>query len=138
MEQRQFGDSDLSCSAVGFGTWEMGTTQYGDIDIQDAVRAVEMAVDLGITLFDTAEVYGPYTSEELLARGLGARRKDGVRVTKVGVVYHDDGRTGNAAVAGRSAAPDPLMAARRSVRGRAELSLALVEITIWPFRRLLR
>ena len=38
----------------------------------------------------------------------------------------------------RSAAPEPLMAARRSVRGRAELSLALVEITIWPFRRLLR
>tara|TARA_B100000519_G_scaffold190640_1_gene190301 strand:+ start:223 stop:1224 length:1002 start_codon:yes stop_codon:yes gene_type:complete len=104
MEERQFGDSDLRCSAVGFGTWEMGTTQYGDIDIQHAVRAVEMAVDHGITLFDTAEVYGPNTSEELLARGLGNRRKDVALVTKVGFVYHE-GKTGNAAVAGRSAAP---------------------------------
>ena len=62
MEHRNFGNTDLSCSAVGFGTWEMGTTQYGEIDIQDAVRAVQMAVDHGITLFDTAEVYGPFTS----------------------------------------------------------------------------
>lgn len=76
MEQRNFGDTDLKCSAVGFGTWEMGATQYGDIDITEAVRTVEMAVDHGITLFDTAEVYGPFTSEELLARGLGARRTD--------------------------------------------------------------
>ena len=72
MEQRKFGSTDLQSSAVGFGTWEMGTTQYGDIDIKQAVRAVEMAVDHGITLFDTAEVYGPFTSEELLARGLRA------------------------------------------------------------------
>ena len=104
MEHRQFGDSDLNCSAVGFGTWEMGTTQYGDIDVSDAVRAVEMAIDHGITLFDTAEVYGPYTSEELLARGLGRRRNDVVLVTKVGFTYDDDGgKQGNAAVTGRDA-----------------------------------
>ena len=62
MEHRNFGNTDLSCSVVGFGTWEMGGTQYGDIDLKAAVRAVEMAVDHGITLFDTAEVYGPFTS----------------------------------------------------------------------------
>ena len=76
MEQRVFGNTDLTCSAIGFGTWEMGATQYGDINIEDAVRAVQMAIDHGITLYDTAEVYGPNTSEELLARGLGKRRKD--------------------------------------------------------------
>ena len=104
MEHRTFGNTDLSCSALGFGTWEMGTTQYGEIDIQDAVRAVQMAIDHGITLFDTAEVYGPFTSEELLARGLGDRRKDVIVVTKVGYLYHDDPDVrGNAAVAGRSA-----------------------------------
>ena len=103
MEKRNFGNTDLSCSAVGFGTWEMGTTQYGEIDIQDAVRAVQMAVDHGITLFDTAEVYGPYTSEELLAKGLGNRRKDVVVVTKVGFTYHDDqALRGNAAISGLS------------------------------------
>ena len=104
MEQRTFGSTDLTCSAIGFGTWELGTTQYGDIDIDEAVRAVHMAIDQGITLFDTAEVYGPYTSEELLARGLGNRRKDIVLVTKVGFVYHDDPEIrGDAAIAGRDA-----------------------------------
>ncbi len=104
MEQRTFGSTDLTCSAIGFGTWEMGTTQYGEIDIADAVRAVQMAIDYGITLFDTAEVYGPFTSEELLARGLGSRRKDIVLVTKVGFAYHDDRDIrGNDAVAGRDA-----------------------------------
>ena len=84
METRTFGDSDLRCSAVGFGTWEMSTTQYGAIDVDDASRAVGEAIDRGITLFDTAEVYGPYHSEELLCRALGPRRKDVVLVSKVG------------------------------------------------------
>ena len=104
MEARSFGSSDLTCSAVGFGTWEMGTTQYGEIDRAEAVRAVRMAIDYGITLFDTAEVYGPFTSEELLARGLGDRRQDVAVVTKVGFALHDDLTIrGDAAVAGRDA-----------------------------------
>ena len=106
MEQRSFGNSDLSCSALGFGTWEMGTTQYGKIDVAEAVRAVQMAVDHGITLFDTAEVYGPFTSEELLARGLGNRRQDVAVVTKVGFIFHDDPTIrGDVAIAGRDASP---------------------------------
>jgi aryl-alcohol dehydrogenase-like predicted oxidoreductase len=84
MEQRTFGDTDLSCSVLGFGTWEMSTTQYGEIDVGDASRAVNAAIDRGITLFDTAEVYGPYHSEEILAKALGSRRKEIVLVTKVG------------------------------------------------------
>ena len=104
MEQRSFGNTDLTCSAIGFGTWELGTTQYGEIDIDEAVRAVRMAIDHGITLFDTAEVYGPFTSEELLARGLGQRRKDIVLVTKVGFVFHDDPTiVGDAAIVARNA-----------------------------------
>ncbi len=104
MEQRTFGNTDLTCSAIGFGTWEMGTTQYGEIDINDAVRAVQMAIDHGITLFDTAEVYGPFTSEELLARGLGERRQEVVVVTKVGFLFHDDPSVvGNDAIVGRDA-----------------------------------
>ena len=104
MEQRTFGNTDLACSALGFGTWELGTTQYGDIDVDEAVRAVHMAIDHGVTLFDTAEVYGPYTSEELLARGLGQRRKDIVLVTKVGFVISDDPAVrGDEAIIGRDA-----------------------------------
>ena len=82
----------------------MGTTQYGEIDVDEAVRAVQMAIDEGITLFDTAEAYGPYTSEELLARGLGKRRQDVVVVTKVGIAFHDDPTIrGNAAIIGKDA-----------------------------------
>ena len=104
MEERRFGNTDLTCSALGFGTWELGTTQYGEIDVDEAVRAVHMAIDNGVTLFDTAEVYGPYTSEELLARGLGERRKDIVLVTKVGFVISDDPAVrGDAAIVGRDA-----------------------------------
>ena len=90
MEHRNFGNTDLSSSVIGFGTWEMGGTTYGDIDTREAARAVEMAIDHGITLFDTAEVYGPFASEELLARGLGTRRQEVVVVTKVGFSYKDD------------------------------------------------
>ena len=104
MEYRTYGNTDLTSSAIGFGTWEMSTTQYGEIDIQDAIRAVQMAIDYGITLFDTAEAYGPYTSEELLARALGDRRKDVVVVTKVGFLYGDEPTTtGNEAIIGRDA-----------------------------------
>ena len=90
MEQRRFGDSDLACSALGFGTWELSTNQYGEIDVGEAQRAAQEAIDHGITLFDTAEAYGPYHSEELLAKALGARRKDVVLVTKVGFKYDGD------------------------------------------------
>ncbi|MEZ4861590.1 MAG: aldo/keto reductase [Caldilineaceae bacterium] len=90
MEQRRFGNTDLVCSAVGFGTWEMSTNQYGAIDVGDASQAVNAAIDHGITLFDTAEVYGPYHSEELLAKALGNRRKEIVLVTKVGFVYDEE------------------------------------------------
>lgn len=93
MEQRRFGSTDLTCSALGFGTWEMGTTQYGEIDVKEASEAVGFAIDHGITLFDTAEVYGPFHSEEILGRALGSRRKDVVLVTKVGFVFSEENKT---------------------------------------------
>ena len=81
MEQRQLGDSDLFSSAIGFGTREMSTTMYGAIDVKEASDAVNAAIDYGGTLFDTAEVYGPYHSEILLAKALGDKRKDIVLVS---------------------------------------------------------
>ena len=58
MEQRRMGNSSIVCSTVGFGTWEMGKTQYGHIDENEAMEAIRFALDNGITLFDTAEAYG--------------------------------------------------------------------------------
>ncbi|MDH3678647.1 MAG: aldo/keto reductase, partial [Acidimicrobiia bacterium] len=94
MEQRRFGTTDLMTSAIGFGTWEMSTTMYGDIDVDEASRAVNAAIDRGITLFDTAEVYGPFHSEELLAKAIGNRRDEIVLVTKVGFAYDGTKVTG--------------------------------------------
>ena len=92
MEQRLLGDSGLYTSALGFGTWEMSTTMYGHIDVKEASDAVSAAIDHGVTLFDTAEVYGPYHSEELLGKALGNKRNDIVLVSKVGFEYDDDGK----------------------------------------------
>ena len=90
MEQRRFGNTDLTTSPIGFGTWEMSGTMYGDIDAAAASRAVGAAIDRGITLFDTAAVYGPFHSERLLAKALGARRKEVTLVTKVCERLSDD------------------------------------------------
>ena len=133
MEHRTFGDTDLSCSAIGFGTWELGTTQYGEIDVDEAVRAVHMAVDHGITLFDTAEAYGPYTSEELLARGLGKRRKDVVLVTKVVFVYHDDPTIrGNEAIVGRDASAASITAHTEDCLKRLNTDYVDLMLIHWP------
>jgi len=65
---------------------------YGHIDVKEASDAVSAAIDRGVTLFDTAEVYGPYHSEELLGKALGNKRNDIVLVSKVGFEYDDDGK----------------------------------------------
>jgi aryl-alcohol dehydrogenase-like predicted oxidoreductase len=52
MEQRTIGNTDLVYSSIGFGTWEMSTTRYGDIDVDEASGAVNVAIDHGITLFE--------------------------------------------------------------------------------------
>ena len=90
MELRQLGNTDLMTSPIGFGTWEMSTTMYGSINVDAAARAVHAAIDHGINLFDTAEVYGPFHSEELLGKALGTRRRDVILVTKTGFDFDDE------------------------------------------------
>ena len=91
MQYRKMGAADLEVSAIGFGCWEMGGTQYGAVDDGEEAAAVHRGIDLGVTLFDTAAIYGQGYSEVVLGRALGARRKEIVLVTKGGLVW--DGRT---------------------------------------------
>lgn len=86
MELRPFGRTDLRVSPIGFGCWEIAGT-YGAIDEARFVDAVRAALDAGVNCFDTAEAYGMGISEQALGRALGARRKDAIVVTKVGVGY---------------------------------------------------
>jgi aryl-alcohol dehydrogenase-like predicted oxidoreductase len=127
MEQRQFGDSDLVCSALGFGTWEMSTTGYGPIDVAEASAAVGQAIDAGITLFDTAEVYGPYHSEEILGKALGARRKEIVLVTKVGFVHDEANKT-----IGRNASRDWVLARADTCLQRLNTDWIDLLLIHWP------
>ena len=78
-------------SAVGFGCWALGGEGWGeDVDDAEAVGAVGAALDRGITLFDTAPIYGRGVADERLRRGLGARRHDVVIATKVGPRFEGD------------------------------------------------
>jgi len=127
MEQRRFGDSELVSSAIGFGTWALGTTQYGEIDVQEASRAVQAAIDRGITLFDTAEVYGPYHSEEILGKALGDRRKDIVLVTKVGFEIDDE-----ANIVGRNSQRDSVIARTEGCLERLQTDYIDLLLIHWP------
>ncbi|MEV3914235.1 MULTISPECIES: aldo/keto reductase [Streptomyces] len=87
MERRKIGAAALAVGAVGLGCMPMswaysGSRQRGD----ESVRAVHRALDLGSTLLDTADMYGPFTNELLLGRVLKERREDAFVSTKVGLL----------------------------------------------------
>lgn len=127
MEKRRLGKSSLTTSAVGFGTWEMGGTTYGEIDTDEAIAAVHSALDNGITLFDTAAVYGPRHSEILLARALGARRRDIVLVTKVGFHWDDEGN-----VLGKDASRSSVIDSTEACLQRLETDWIDLLLIHWP------
>ncbi len=84
MQKRQLGDSGLEVSALGLGCMGMSFGYGPAMDRQEAIALLRGAVDLGITFFDTAEVYGAYTNEELLGEALSPVRERVVIATKFG------------------------------------------------------
>jgi aryl-alcohol dehydrogenase-like predicted oxidoreductase len=91
MERRKFGDTDLETSAVGFGTWALGSDWWGDHEDPDLLIA--SALDLGITFFDTADTYGQGLNEELVGAGLAktGRPRDSYELsTKFGYVLDSE------------------------------------------------
>jgi aryl-alcohol dehydrogenase-like predicted oxidoreductase len=82
----------LEVGAIGLGCMGM-TFAYttGERDDVESVQVVHRAIDLGVTLIDTSDVYGPYTNEELVGRALRSRRDEVVLATKVGLVIPEDG-----------------------------------------------
>jgi aryl-alcohol dehydrogenase-like predicted oxidoreductase len=89
----------LEVSAVGLGCMSLAS-MYGSTDEADAIATVRRALDAGITLFDTADVYGAGTSERLLGRALAGRREEAVIATKFGIVA-DPADYGRRRVSGR-------------------------------------
>jgi len=103
MKTRKLGN-DLEVSAVGLGCMGMSFA-YGASDENESIRTLNRAVDLGITFFDTAEMYGPYTNEELLGRALKPVRDRVVIATKFGFKL-DPNKSGAAALTGVDSRPE--------------------------------
>ena len=85
MEQRRIGRSDLRVGAIGLGCMGM-TWAYGAGDDAESLAVIHRALELGVTLLDTADVYGPFTNEELVGRAIAGRRDEIVLATKTGFV----------------------------------------------------
>jgi aryl-alcohol dehydrogenase-like predicted oxidoreductase len=84
MEKRKLGSSNLEVSAIGFGCMGLSFGYGPAVDKQEGVKVIRAAVDLGVTFFDTAEVYGPFTNEELVGEALAPMRDRVVIATKFG------------------------------------------------------
>jgi aryl-alcohol dehydrogenase-like predicted oxidoreductase len=101
MESISLGSQGLVVSRQGLGC--MGMSEfYGARDDDESIATIHRALELGLTFFDTADMYGPFTNEVLLGRALGARRDEAIVATKFGNVR------------------DPDNPSRRSINGRPE------------------
>ncbi len=91
MQQRTLGTSGLTVSAIGLGC--MGLSQgYGPVDDEESIRLIHHALDLGVSMFDTAMSYGAGHNEALILRALAGRERDRVQLaSKVGIVRDSDG-----------------------------------------------
>ena len=87
MRYRRFGTSDLECSEIGFGTWALGSTWWGKITRGEGVNLLRRAIDLGVTFFDTGNVYGTGENERIVAEALRGVPRETIRLsTKFGYV----------------------------------------------------
>src|SRR3977135_3350817 len=115
MKKRNLGTQGLVVSQLGLGC--MGMSEfYGPGDDAESVATIHQALDLGITLLDTADVYGPYTNEQLVGEAIADRRDEVVLATKFGIVR------------------DPENPAARGVNGRPEYVLRSCDASLRRLR----
>ena len=98
--KRTLGRSEIEVSALGMGCWAIGgpfwsdetPIGWGDVDDEESIRAIHIALDLGVNLFDTANVYGAGHSERVLARAFDGRRTQVVIATKFNALFDENTR----------------------------------------------
>ena len=114
MQKRKLGNSNLEVSAIGLGCMGMSFGYGPPMDKQEAISLIRTAVERGVTFFDTAEVYGPFTNEELVGEALAPFRGQVVIATKFGFDLEPDG------VAGLAGPEQPAGAHQGGRRGLAQ------------------
>jgi aryl-alcohol dehydrogenase-like predicted oxidoreductase len=92
MDERRLGKSNLEVSAIGLGCMGMSFGLGPAMDRQQGIALIRAAVERGVTFFDTAEIYGPFTNEELVGEALAPVRDRVVIATKFGFAFDADGK----------------------------------------------
>jgi aryl-alcohol dehydrogenase-like predicted oxidoreductase len=92
MRTREFGETGLRCSEIGFGTWALGSNWWGEVTRGQGENLLRRALELGVTFFDTGDVYGKGANEEIVGQALKGVPRDGIQIsTKFGYSL-DEGR----------------------------------------------
>src|SRR6185436_1159111 len=94
MQKRTLGKSNLEVSALGFGCMGISSGYGPATGHQDGIAVIRMAVNRGVTFFDTAEAYGPFTNEELVGEALAPVRDQVVMATKFGLTFEGGNQSG--------------------------------------------
>lgn len=92
MQMRELGKSGLEVSALGLGCMSMSSGYGPPGDKKEMIALIDAAVDQGVTFFDTAQVYGPFTNEQLVGEALAPYRDQVVIATKFGFNFDSDGK----------------------------------------------
>ena len=92
MHKRKLGNSNLEVSAIGLGCMGMSHSYGPAADKKEMIALIRKAVERGITIFDTAQVYGPFTNEELVGEALSPFRGQVVIATKFGIKLDNSGQ----------------------------------------------
>jgi len=89
IEKRILGKSGIEITKIGLGLWAIGGDEWGEVDDRESLDLIDAALDMGITFFDTADVYGTGHSEKFLGRAMKGRRDKFIVATKIGWLEFD-------------------------------------------------